>query len=361
MTTTNVITTSGAFNFPFTARDYTNSINVLQSLWGALSKAGYFPMEPLATDYVEINLENDVISVLPVTNGAPTKARQNAAESRIFKVPAIEHLDHLTVSDIKNMMTLYARTRQPETLANLMAKRLGRFKKKFDLTVEWMRMGALKGVMTDGKGVEIIDFFAAFGLTKKVVYFDLSNASADLQSACALVYQLITQDLSDETMTEVQAWVDPVFFNALIQHPKVEKFWEATNAFNMMANLARGEEQQWKPRQFKFGSITWLENPAVIPLWTGPSKMIAANTGHAYPAGTQDTHVTYVSPPDDIAMLDGGDADINAYIHITEKMMDHGKGIELLGSMNALPFWRRPKLLVELHGGTGSSTTPLGG
>ncbi|MCR6657985.1 MAG: major capsid protein [Asticcacaulis sp.] len=105
--------------------------------------------------------------------------------------------------------------------------------------------------------------------------------------------------------------------------------------------------------------MTFHENPAIIPLMTGPQRVIAADTGHAYPAGTTSSHVTYGCPPDDIALLDGSDVSPeDAAIWITEKVMDHGKGIELLGRMNQLPFWRRPKLLVKVLAGDGTSTTP---
>jgi hypothetical protein len=153
-------------------------------------------------------------------------------------------------------------------------------------------------------------------------------------------------------MTTIEARVSRQFFNLLVQHPKVEKFYlQAEQALNLV-NLARGQDGSYRPRSFTFGNITFIEYSAVIPMWGGTSTpLIAATKGHAYPAGTQDSHVTYVSPPEDIRVLDGSAADVADAIHITTEPMKHGKGVEMLGQMNALPIWRRPKLLVELDSG----------
>jgi hypothetical protein len=360
---TTVITGDDAIAMPFTDIELTEAINQLPTPFGQMTAEGFFPAEPLASPYFEIDIINDVISALPVTDGGPaTIARHGNSDARIFKVPQIEHMDDVLARDILGWQQLASRSRQPETLANLVNRRLLTFKRKFTLTWELMRITAVKGVVVDGKGKTIIDLFAAFEITKKLVYFDLDNASADLQGACDLVYQLITQDLSDETMTTVEARVSNTFFNKLVQHAKVEKFWLQAQQALQLANLVRGNDGGYRPRQFTFGNITFIEYPAVIPMWGGTSqRLIASGKGHAYPAGTMDTHVTYVSPPEDIRVLDGGAADVNDAIHISTEPLKHGKGVEMLGQMNAVPIWRRPKLLVELDAGSGSSTAPLGG
>lgn len=362
MSTAVITPDTGPISMPFNAVELTSAINLLPAPFGQMEADGYFPAEPLATQFFSIDIDNGVVSALPVTDGsAATLARHGSTESRIFKVPQIEHLDNVRANDIRGWNELAGRSRNPDTLANLVNKRLLSFKRKFNLTLELMRTSAIKGVVVDGRGNEVINLFTAFDVTKKIVYFDLDNASADIQGSCDRVWQLITQDLSDETMTVVVAKVSRQWFNKFIQHPKVEKFWLQAEQALQLANVARGTDGAFRPRQFTFGSIVFQEYSAIIPMWGGTNQqIIASGKGHAYPAGTMDTHVTYVAPPEDIAVLDGSAADVTDWIHITTEQMKHGKGVEMLGQANCVPIWRRVKLLVELDAGSGSSTDPIG-
>lgn len=363
MTTTVVSPDTTAINLPFTDVEVTRAINQLPAAFGQLGAEGMFPVDPLPTPFVEIDIINDVVTALPVTGDGPaTVARHGTGESRIFRIPHIEHQDAIRSADIRGWLAIAGRTKGPETLVGLLNKRLLTFKRKFDLTLELLRITSLKGVIADGKGTELYNLFTAFGLTKKIVYFDLSNASADIQGACDLVYQLITQDMSDEVMTTVRVKCSRSFFNSLIQHAKVEKFWLNSQNAVQLVNIARGEDGSYRPRQFEFGNIQWEEYSAVAPMWGGTATpVIASGKAHAFPGGTLDSHVTYTAPPDDVRELDGSAPGAEDWLHVTTEPMKHGKGVEMLGQMDALPFWRRPKLLVELDAASGSSTTPTGG
>lgn len=360
----NDIVDTGPIALPFVDVELTALINQLPTPFGQITADGMFGPEPLVSQYFEIDIENDVITALPVTDGGPaTVARHGSKEARIFRIPSIEHLNDVRAGDIRGMVALAARSRnQPETLANLMNRRLLNFKRKFGLTWEVMRMSALKGVIVDGAGNTIVDLNDAFGLTPKVVYFDLSDSSADVNESCDLLYQLISEDLSDEVMTGIEVRVSRSFFNQLIAHGSVQKYWLQAEQALALANIARGTDGGYRPRQFSFANVTFIEYSAVYTQWGGsPTPIIAAGLGHAYPVGTMDTHVSYVAPPEDIRVLDGSPADITDVIHITTEPMKHGKGVEMLGQMNVLPFWRRPKLLVEVNAGSGSSTATIGG
>lgn len=350
----------GPISLPFTDLEITQAINQLPTPFNQLGAEGMFPLDPIATPFVSVEIDNGVVSALPATGDGPaTVSRHDSADYRLFRVPHIEHIDNIKTQEIKGWLSLAGGN--PQTLAGLLNKRLLKFKRKYAITLELMRMSSLKGILVDGKGTQIYNFYDAFEITPKIVYFDLADSTSDIQGACDLVYQLISQDLSDEVMTSVTAKVSRDFFNALVTHPKVEKFWLNYQAAEGLANIARGNDGGYKPRSFTFGSITFEEYSAIVPMWGGTnSPIIAAGNGHAYPEGTVDSHVTYQAPSDDLRVLDGEAPDINDWLHITTEQMKHGKGVEMLGQADLLPMWRRPKLLVNLNSGSGSSTTPLG-
>lgn len=354
MATVNRSNALSALGLPFTDAAITASINVLPAAFGRMAAAGMFPPEGITTDVVELDIENHVITALPVTpGGAPsTFSRQSSETARFVKVPNITHTHVIRAGDIRGQLEKAGRTRRPATLVSFVNKELTKLKLKFDITLELMRTSALKGVVVDGAGVEIVNLFTLFGATKQTVFFDLSNANSDITERCSDVIGLLEDNLSGETMTGVKALVSADFFNRLIKHPKVEKFYLSSTNAAQLANAVRGSDGDYRPRQFEFGNILFEEYRANVPLFGGATqRIVAAGLGHAYPVGTMDSHVTYAAPPIDVRELDGEAADDSsddALLHLSTELLKHGKGVEIQGQMNALPLWRRPRLVVEL-------------
>jgi hypothetical protein len=349
---TNLITQTDTVVLPYTNVELTAAVNNLPPTFGRLAAAGLFPPEGLASAMVEIDIENGVISALPVTNdGKPsTIAKRDTGKALFFKVPNISHLDSIMAGEIRNMLMIFNRTKLPATLANLMNKRLSqRMRPKFDITLELMRMSSLKGQIIDGAGTVLYDLFTAFNITPQSVTFNFSSDTFDVRGACGQVIGLMEDNLSDEVMSGVKAYVDSAFMDKLTTHPKVEKFYANWQAAEEMSNPKRGEDGSYRPRTFMFGNLFFEEYRANVPMWGGGNqRIIDANTGHAFPMGTIDSHATYAAPPLDVRELDGSAASTDDLIHITTELLKHGEGQELKGQMNALPLWRRPKLLVKL-------------
>ncbi len=363
--TTNVYSQTTTPLLPYTDVEMSETINNLPTQFGQLEAEGFFPDKPSATQYIQINSINGVLTALPVTgDGPPSIKKHGTANARIIKIPTIKHQDDVMAADIRNWLDLAraSGTGQPETFAAMFNDRLADFKANFTLTRELMRMSALKGIVIDGAGNELINLYQAFEITPKIVYFDLDNANSDIDAACDQVITLITQDLSDEVMTSVEVRVSRSFMGKLTRHPKVkEKYLNWQGAENL-ANAVRGTDGGYKPRAFEYGNLYFKEYGAVVPMWGGTSQpIIAAGKGHAYPAGTQKTHKSFVAPPDDVRILDGRTFNAEQPIYITTEEMKHGAGVEILGRMNAVPIWSRPKLLVTLDAGAGVSTVAADG
>ncbi len=346
-----LVTQTDTINFPFSNIELTRSINVLPPLSTRLADAGMFPVDGLASALVEVDIENGVISALPITqDGKPsTVARRETPNAKIFKIPNVSHEDSMMAAEIRSMLAIFERTKKPATMASIMNKRLARLRLKHDLTLELMRVSALKGVLIDGAGTVIYNFFTAFGITPTVISLGLTDPTSDVLAKVGSVVGVMEDALSDEVMTGVKVYVDTLFFNALVSHPNVNKFWLNWDAAQKLANPLRGESGQYRPRNFEFGGILFEEYRWNVPMWGGTSmRIIEANTGYAFPMGTIDSHVTYAAPPLDIRVLDGEPADEGDLIHVTTEPLKHGAGLELKGQMNPLPMWRRPALLVKL-------------
>jgi len=341
------------FVFPYTATDLTEQINRIPNSYGLLRAMGLFgDGTPVVSTTVEIRIEDGVLRVLPAKErGAPGTVGQRETGTSIFlSVPHFPSLDLITPQDIQNMMIVIARTKRPATVEDELAKRLLNIRRNHDITLEYLRMGALKGLILDGDGTTLYDLYDVFGINKVTVDFALGTDDTDVIAKCDQVYHSIADNLKGETMTGVEVLVDGGFFNRLIQHPNVEKYWTSNQlGVAEFAKMRRAELGQSWGRTFEFQQIIWTEYRGSAPVKAAGAAtsvpFIAANYGHAYPTGTQNAFETFFAPADDIRFVNTPGENI----YISPEILKHGEGIELKSQSNPLPIVKRPELLVEIH------------
>ncbi|MDA9521640.1 hypothetical protein XI06_15125 [Bradyrhizobium sp. CCBAU 11434] len=335
-------------NFPFTAIQLSNAVNRIPNNYGLLNALGLFPTSGSISTIVEVTIEDGTIRVLAAKErGAPGTSNDRLPRKSFWvEVPHFPMEDLITPRDLQNMLTIVAQSKTPRTLDDEMAKRLFTIRNKHSITLEWIRMGALKGLITDGNGDTLLDLYAFFGITKNTIDFTLGTTTTDIISLCQQLRQSIATNLKGETMTRPEVIVDTNFFNKFVQHPKVEKFWLNWNAASELArakyDLAGGQ----LGRVFEFQQILWREYYGVAPVGKPPvsTPFVPANYGYAYPAGTQNMFETWNAPADDIRVVNQPGQDI----WVSPKILDHGEGVELKSQSNCLALCKRPEALVEV-------------
>jgi len=341
-------------NFPYTAIQLTGLVNKIPNLYGLLNELNVFPTAGSMSTLVAIPRENGLLGVLPMRErgGPASVAKRLPGDTLYFEIPHFPHMDFIDPADLQNIVQIEGSgVVAPATLQTETAKRLLAIRNKHAITREYIRMGALKGLIVDGEGTTIYDLFTSFNLTKKIIYFDLDDPAADIQAACNELFQWIAQHLLGEVMSHVEVIVDSTFFSKLVQHPKVEKFWVNWQAASQLAQQQRVAVGGQMGRVFTFQNITFREYVGVAPVIVNgtPTSVpfVAEGKGHARPVGTMDTFKTYDAPPHDIRFVNQPGQEI----FISPKILDHGAGVELKTQSNPLAICRRPEVLVEVDAG----------
>ncbi len=334
------LNTGQQINFPYTAVDLTQEINVIPNLYGRLNELDLMPEEPVTTTVVEISYDQGVLTILPTTErGAPpTVGRTNEATSIFLKVPHIPHMDVIKPEDMQDKFAFGSKRQRKKGLADEVAKKLLHINNKHSITLEFMRMGALKGKIIDGAGSELYDLFEVFNIVEKTVDFALDNDATNVLAKCREVVGHIEDHLTGEVMTSVHALVKPDFFAALTSHPNVEKFYVN---WASATTLSGGDAH----KGFPFGGMTFEEYRGTATDSTGVTRpFIASGEGHAFPLGTLQTYGTYLAPPNHVQRVNT----LGDRIFVSPKILDHGQGVELRSESNPLPICRRPALQVKL-------------
>ena len=136
----------------------TTAINKLPNTFGRVQQLNLMPEEGVRTRTIIIEEMNGVLNLLPTMPvGAPgTLGTHGKRKVRSFVIPHIPHDDVVLPEEVQGIRA-FGSENELEALSNLMAKKLQVMRQKHSLTLEYLRMGALKGVILDADGSVICD------------------------------------------------------------------------------------------------------------------------------------------------------------------------------------------------------------
>lgn len=328
----------------FSMVSLTVGINKIPNMFGRVSQLGLMPFVPVATTTVAVEEVNGVLNLLPTKErGAPSTLGETAKRKvRTFPIPHIPHDDTVMPEDVQNLRA-FGSENALEAQSTFMAQKLATMRNKHAITLEHLRMGALKGIILDHDGSTLFNLYTEFGITPKTVDFVLDTDSTDVLLKCHEVKRHIELNLKGEVMTGFHALCSPEYFDALVTHPKVEA------AYNRWrdSELLRGEFAGGDVRRgFPFGGITWEEylGQAFDVDGTTVRKFIAVNEAHVFPLGTSETFRTYLAPAD----FNETSNTLGMELYAKQEPRKFERGWDLHTQSNPLPMCHRPEVLVKV-------------
>lgn len=321
----------------------TNSINILPNKYGRVGQLGVFPDKGVRTRSIVVEERNGVLNLLPTLPvGAP--GTQNKLGKRLVRSLAVPHipLDDAILPSEYDGIRAFGSENETATLASIMNDHLQAARNKFDITLEHLRMGALKGIILDADGSTLYNLYTEFEISPKTVDFALDVASplTDVMAKCREVIRHIEDNLKGEVMSGVRCLCSATFFDALIGHANVQKFW-----LNHQAALNMAGSGADPRRGFSFGGITFEEYRGTATDKDGATRaFITAGDGHCYPEGTSQSFNTIYAPGDFIETVNT----IGQPLYAKQEAGDFGRSVKLHIQSNPLPICYRPALLVKV-------------
>ena len=330
---------------PFDAGGYslaemTQAINILQNLYTRLGQIGLFRFEGVTQRSVVIEQREGVLSLLPsVPLGAPaTVGTREQRSMRSFALPWIPHDDVILPADIQGMPALGV-SDAADPLVEVMNRKLTLMRRKHAQTREYMEMNALRGIVKDGAGTTLYNYFGEFGLEPIEVDFVFGTAGTNIQSKVRNILRAIEDNLLGETMTTAHALISSEFFDKLISHPKTE---EAYKYFSANGGQPLREDMR---RAFPFAGLLFEEYNGSVTLSNGTTeRLIPAGEGIAFPLGTFDTFTTYGGPAN---LLETANT-VGLPLYARQMMDSKGRWIDLMTEGSILPVNKRPRLAIRL-------------
>lgn len=325
-------------NPAFSVSALTAAINILPNQYGRLDELKLFPEKPVRTRQVTIEEKNGVLSLLPTQPvGSPgTVGQRGKRVARAFVVPHIPHDDVVLPEEVVGVRAFGTET-ELESVAGVMAEHLQTMRNKHAITLEHLRMGALKGVILDADGTEIANLFELFKIEPKTFEFQLTNQKTDVRKKCLELKRYMEQSLRGERMSAIHVLVSSEFFDALTGHDEVKAAYARWQEGAALRDDMRTD--------FRFAGIRFEEyNGSASDGADNLRKFIEPGEGHAFPLGTLDTFATYVAPADFNETVNT----LGQLLYSKQAPRKFDRGTDLHTQSNPLPMCHRPALLAKL-------------
>ena len=325
-------------NPAFSMSSLTAAINILPNNYGLMESMGLFPPKPVRFRSVAVEEKNGILTLLPTMPvGSPgTVGVRGKRKLRSFAIPHIPHDDVVLPEEVQGIRAFGSET-EVQTVASVMAEHLQTMRNKHAITLEHLRIGALKGIILDADGSEIYNLFDQFEITQKVINFQLTTPATKVMEKCLELKRYLGKNLKGERMTGVHCLVSSDFFDKFTGHDEVKEAYQRwQDGLALRSDMRSG---------FTFAGITFEEYAGEASDGDGNVRaFIEDGEGHAFPLGTVDTFATYFAPADfnETANTLGQPL----YAKQEPRKFDRGTDIHTLS--NPLPMCHRPAVLVKV-------------
>lgn len=317
----------------FSVQSMTDAVNKLPYAPSRIAGLNIFSTQGVATTSVIVESRDGLLTLLPTrVRGGP--ANESAAEkrkARSFLVPHIPYQDTVMADDLQNVRA-FGRSTELEVASQVVNDRLTRMRQEHEITLEHLRIGALKGQILDADGTSVIyNLFTEFGISQTSISFDLDEDTTKVRLKCLEAKRHIEEVLGASVYTSIHAFCGHEFFDALISHPDIEKAYDRWQA---------GEFLRTDPRAgFPFAGITWEEYRGTV----NGVDFIPADEAIIFPLGVPNLFRTYFAPADFMETANT----IGLPLYAKQRMLDFDRGVQVHTQSNPLPICVRPGVLIR--------------
>jgi len=328
----------------FGAVELGEAINVIPNMYGRIGDLGLFAPKPIRTEQFSIESQNGqliLVQSTPSGTDVPGMSR-GKRELRNFRTRRFAIQRHITAADVANVRQFGSETEVAQVLDEV-NDRLIEIRGSLDITREYLRSGAIAGKVLDADGTVISNFFTEFGVTEKVVDFDLGTAATNHEAKVREVLRHVEANMLGDTMTGVRALCSPEFYDKLLAIQSFKDaytFYENNNANPLRDDVRKG---------MKWQGITWEEyiGQGMVPQENGTmvsQRFIPVGDVRFVPEGTTQTFRDFNAPADYMETV--GQPGQPFY----SKVMPDPKAnryVDVEGLMMNLPVCMRPGVLVR--------------
>lgn len=317
----------------FSLSSLTAAINGMDFKPGRLGQLGLFQESGISTTTAVVESVNGILRLLPSSErGAPaTQAVGEKRQMRSFVIPHIPHDSTVLAAEVQNVRQFGSEDAMQGVQA-VLNQRLAQMNGNHEVTLEFLRMGALKGEILDGDGSTVLyNLFDEFGVTQQNHDFKFSSTTTDVRAQAVKVRRKVDGAMGASPYSGLRAFCGADFYDGMVNHKSTKEAYQ---------RWMDGEALRNDPKSgFRFADISWEEYRGNV----SGQDFIASNEAYLYPEGT-DIFKTWFAPADFVETVNT----IGLPRYAKQKVMDFEKGVIVHTQSNPLPINLKPRAVIKL-------------
>jgi hypothetical protein len=332
-------------NDAFRAIELSEAVRDVPNQWGEIGEMGIFSSKGVRGTEFSIEFHNGHLQLVQSsTRGTPLPGQQRAKRKlKKFSTERFGLKSKITADDIDGIRAFGSET-ELKQVATEVAERQDELRGSTDVTREYLRAGALQGIVLDADGSEILNLHDEFGISRKSVDFLFGTAATDIAIKAREVTRHIQINLRGDVSNGVGCLMHPDFSDKLESHPDFKeryKYFQNENGGDPLRDPTS--------KGFFFKGIWWKEYlaEAGVPQEDGTTvtrSFTPAAKAQFFPFGTRQTFRQFNGSPDYMGMTNMPGEEFYSKIH-PDRQEDRFVDVEVM--MQTMPICMRPAVLVE--------------
>ena len=331
-------------NDAFSVSQLTQTIIDIPRVPTRLGDMGLFNEYGINTPTMMIERKGAHLSLVPTAPRGGVRQTIGSDNRKLIPVATVHLPQGATIlADEVYGVRAFGTESEVESMQNLVRQKIAQAKANIDLTLEYHRIGALKGKVMDADGTsEILDVYQLFGMTQETHAWNIAsaNTTADPKQLCVDLKRKVRNKLGGRSFTRVRALVSEGFFDKLIGHNNMKKAWELWN----QGQFARTDQSE---ADFEFAGVVFT----IYEGGTAGNDFIPDGFGFAYPEGVPGMFQTAFSPADYMETVNT----LGLPYYAKQEVMRFNKGVEIDTQSNPICLNTLPEAVIRL---TAAATAP---
>lgn len=318
----------------FSVTNLTRAMTDLPRVPTRIGELGLFEENGITTTTALIERTSEGLKLVPAmprgSRGEPVTLKSR--ELVPVKATHLPQSGSVLADEVQGVRAFGSET-ELESVQALVNKKLAKMKRQLDLTIEYQRIGAIKGMVVDSDGTTpLIDVYDTFGMTQTTLNFALGVATTDVKAKITALRRAVQTALGGLAYTRVHALCSSSFFDALVGHDKVKAAWEL-----YQQNSFAREEQGLI---FVMNGVTFEEYSGGV----GGTDFILGGQAYAFPVGVSGMFTTDYAPADYMETVNT----TGLPYYAKQELMRMSKGIEMESQSNPITLCTRPEAVIKI-------------
>jgi len=324
----------------FSLRSLTTAINETPYQPMLLGELGLFSEQGLTTTSLMIEKRGSTLALVPAAARGSSGRVESNDKAKLYPIGTV-HLPQrgaVLADEVQNLRA-FGQESEVETVQNLVNRKLGKLRRNLDVTIEYQRIGAIKGQVVDADGSTVIlDMFSTFEVAQQSVAMALNADTTKVKLKITEAQRKSETALGGLLHRGFIALCGEGFFDALVTHPAVEKAYDRWQDGAFLRTLQRSQNSG-QPG-FEFCNVSWHEYRGTV----GGIPFIGTDDAYLIPMGVPDLFETHYAPADYMETVNT----LGLPYYAKQELMRMNKGVELESQSNPISICTRPNAVVKL-------------